>query len=199
VERHRKLELSTARCISEHEAESGVLNSTQRLTWTAATLPVAVIATLAEQMDREHFRAVERSVFRLIRCTIHGESIDCKLLGLVTVLRFGHPETIAVPGRISRAWHITGGGLARREASLGILTLEWTSEAVRGGWSRHCLSVRVHGYPSRFLPDGARGCPGPIRRLLGRAYARYHSVVTCRYLRRLARRLESAAAEGLNK
>ncbi|HEY3267758.1 MAG TPA: hypothetical protein VGM37_12580 [Armatimonadota bacterium] len=191
METRRDTSLSVAVCSIEHDITLGLLNSAQSLTWVGLPISHSSLAALPRRMDQEHFRAVERSVLGLIRCSVLEDRVDCMFLGIVPVLRFEHPELATGPDRVSRTWLITGGWQARREASLGSLTLEWTNEPRGDGQTRHCVSARVHGYPSRFLPHSMRGRPGPIRRCVASTYARYHGIVTCRYLRRLARWIDS--------
>lgn len=186
LESQRAIELATASCESVTETDAGVLDSTQRLTWTDRALPEETLAVLPERMEVEHFRAVERSVLGLVRCSVRANGVDCSMLGLIPLLSFGCPKTVTEADRITREWNIKGGMQARREPELGTLTLEWACVTCADGLLQHTLSARVDRFPSRFLPGADSDRPGGARRLIAACYARYHAIVTCRYLRRLA-------------
>jgi hypothetical protein len=194
VETHRGGEPSVVPCESITDTSAGVLDSTQSLEWTDPALPPEAVSALPGKMESEHFRAVERSVFGLIRCSARPDGVDCSLFGLIPVLRFSQPVTSADSEHVSRTWGIDGGLQARREAVLGSLTLEWRCLAGENGVYLHSVSAQVAGFPSRFLPAVASHKPGAIRRFIGAEYARYHGVVTCRYLRRLSRWIHAQAA-----
>jgi hypothetical protein len=146
-------------------------------------------------MDREHFTAVQQSVFGLIRCRVRPNRVDCSALGLIPLLTFGAPVTSVEAEGVRRMWGVTGGLLARRGSLYGSLTFAWSqSEQPDHSWV-HCLRSSVEGYPSRFLRVKN---DRKVERLLHHVaawYAGYHGKVTCRFLRRLARWVNDAAAE----
>lgn len=146
-------------------------------------------------MDRLHFTAVSRSVGGLIRCDLRPDGVDCRILGRWLALQFAGPEAEVSERRVVRRWRITGGGLARPETALGMITFGWEAGPEAAEGTEQSLWARVEGYPSRFIRrsdrDRARRRPGPLSAL----YARYHGIVTCRYLRRMAVWMMEQAAE----
>jgi hypothetical protein len=188
-------DLAQARCRSEDDISAGLLNSTQTIEWAGPPLPAARHAELAARMDREHFNAVQQSVFGLIRCRVQPDRVVCSVFGLIPLLKFGAPVTSVERDGVSRIWGVTGGLLARRGSLYGNLTFVWSQrEQPDHSWV-HCLSSSVQGYPSRFLRVKDDFLMRSLLRHVAAWYASYHGKVTCRFLRRLARWVNDAARE----
>jgi hypothetical protein len=176
-----------ATCESKHDTNEGLLNSTQTLAWTGPPLPEAMYPDLAARMDLEHFSAVSRSLPGLIRCRVRADRVDCSLLGVIPALTFGLPTTAVEPDSVERRWNVTGGLLARRGKVFGSITFRWSRRPLGNGLYAHQLESSVKGYPSRFLRGGEARRFGRLFQWIAGFYASYHGVVTCRFLRRLAR------------
>src|SRR5207237_1039845 len=115
------------RCARRQDLTAGFLNAEERFTWTGA-LPVEPLDRVAAMMDRVHFRAVERSVFGLMRCRLEVDRVDCFLLGRWPALLFAEPETRVAGNRVTRTWRIKGGLLARPDPPVfGTITFGWES------------------------------------------------------------------------
>ena len=180
-------------CQSRTDLSAGFLNAEQAIEWDGPRLSDSLISSLPDRMDREHFAAVGVSALGLMSLKLDVESVRCSILGSVAILHFGNPTTERSSTSVARRWMITGGRLARAEPALGSITFTWSmSQLTEDGW-RHRLSARVDGYPSRFIPT--HSTRNPLRRAVAAAYAWYHSVVTCRYLRRLSRSLREESLE----
>ena len=157
------------------------------IAWAGPPLPPAVYPELAVRMDHEHFSAVSRSLLGLIRCRLRADRVECSLLGVIPALTFGLPTTAVEPDSVERRWNVTGGLLARSGKVFGNITFRWSQYPLESGLYAHHLESSVKGYPSRFLRRGEARRFGRLFQWIAGSYAGYHGVVTCRFLRRLAR------------
>ena len=186
-------DLAQARCVSDNDISAGLLNSTQTIEWTGPMLPATMRTQLPALMDKEHFAAVHRSVLGIIRCDVREDRVVCSLFGLVPVLTFGAPVTSVEDTAVRRIWSVTGGLFARRGSVYGNLTFSWfQTEETELLW-HHRLTSSVEGYPSRFIGSKNTGVVGAVLHRIAGWYAMYHGTVTCRFLRRLARWINTAA------
>jgi hypothetical protein len=113
-----------------------------------------------------------------VRASWRDEGGRLRLLGVVTLLRFGRPELHYGDGFVSCRYAITGGLLALRPG--GSVTLAQASAA--GG---HELSVTVREYMPRLA---ARvGAPRWTGALYERAQSPFHVAVSRRYFELLER------------
>jgi hypothetical protein len=185
-------------CESHTDVRHGTLTSEQSTEWIGPPLSDRDISLLPSRMDREHFSVVERSTLTLVHYRMSLDSVNCSLLGVVPLLRFGAPKTEVASTGATRTWLITGGVLARSDPSLGSITFAWTMRELTDGQWLHRLSACVEGYPSRFISRSSVAWLGPALRAVAGAYAWYHGVVTCRFLRRLSRGLRQESGEARN-
>jgi hypothetical protein len=176
-----------ATCESKHDTNEGLLNSDQTLAFTGPPLPEAMYPDLAVRMDHEHFSAVSRSLLGLIRCRVRPDSVECSLLGVIPALTFGLPTTSLEDNSVERRWNVTGGLLARRGKVFGNITFQWSQKPLENGLYAHHVESSVKGYPSRFLRRGETRRFGRLFQWIAGWYVGYHGIVTCRFLRRLAR------------
>lgn len=180
-------------CQSRTDLSAGSLNAEQAIEWDGPRLSDSLISSLPDRMDREHFAAVGASALGLMSLRIDAESVRGSFLGWVALLNFGRPITELSASCATRKRLITGGRLARAGPALGSITLTWSMWQLTEDRWRHRLSARVDSYPSRFI--STHSTRNPLRRGIAAAYAWYHSVVTCRYLRRLSRSLREESLE----
>lgn len=177
----------------------GVLDAEQHLEWDAPW-PAGDqrLADLAQILEREHLRSVERFSLRLLRCRRDGQRLTCRLPTGAAALSFSDEATELAPNRVVRRWTIAPSFLARRTlagqgspATYGRLEIgvERRSGDLVHGW------MSVTAFPSRFLTP----LPLRVRRLtwlwrpVGQAYALFHAQTSYSCLRAVARAMHSDA------
>lgn len=131
----------------------------------------------ARHLGDRYWDELARSTRGLVRARRRADGVDVRLGRLVTLLRFGPPETTSTDEETASRYPITGGVLAARPGG--------TLAIVQRSTPSLELAVAVHGYAARLGPEG------PGRRLRGTLYARFqlraHRVVSRRFLERATR------------
>ncbi len=131
----------------------------------------------AAALGDSYWRVVSRATCGLVRPRRRGDGLELRLLGRRPILlSFGAPVVAANPEKISCAYSIRGGLLARRAA--GELTFEQISDG------QIVLRSAISGfYPSLAAREGRRSWTGA---LYTSVQSRIHVAISRRYFERLA-------------
>jgi hypothetical protein len=111
-----------------------------------------------------------------VRASWTGEGGLLRLLGGVTLLRFGPPELDADDGLVSCRYSIEGGLLALRAGG-------WVTLQQRSSGAGHEVRVQVTGYLPRLAPRA--GSPPWAGILYAKGQRPFHAAVSRRYFQLL--------------
>ncbi len=158
---------------SERISPAGAVEFEQRV---EATRPlVELSAAGALELGARYWKEVEAATHRLVRVRARGGEIELRGLGLLTLLRFGQPETVVDgSGALSR-FPIVGGLLARTPA--GAISFSQTNGP----------PVELRATIDGFFPRLAGRPGGPVwtGALYRHVQRRLHTSISHRYFRRM--------------
>jgi hypothetical protein len=137
------------------------------------------LVAYSEQGGRElgerYWREVEATTFGLVRARHRNDEVTLRLLGVLTLLRFGAPETTVGEHGVRSCFPVTGGLLARTPG--GSISFSQTPfPGVR-------IRATIDGYFPRL--GGRPGRPAWTGGLYGHVQQRIHTSISRRFFARL--------------
>ena len=141
-----------------------------------ATRPLVEVSEAgALELGARYWEEVEAATHRLVRVRAHAHGFDLRLLGSLTLLRFGQPVTVVdEAGALSR-FPIVGGLLARTPG--GSISFSQTAG------SEVELRATIDGFFPRL--GGRPGRPAWTGALYRHVQRRLHTSISRRYFRHL--------------
>jgi hypothetical protein len=158
---------------SERVSPAGAVAFEQR---AEATRPLVELSEAgALELGARYWREVETATHHLVRVRTHDGGVELRGLGLLTLLRFGHPETAVDETRVLSRFAIVGGLLARTPAG-SISFSQATGPPV-------VLRATIDGFFPRLAGrPGGPAWTGTLYRLVQR---RLHTSISDRYFRHM--------------
>lgn len=158
---------------SERVSAEGAVELTQRV---SATRPLVERSEAgARELGTRYWREVEEATHRLVRVRERDGEIELRLLGALTLLRFGAPE-VRIDEAVALSRYPITGGLLARSAAGGITFAQATGDEVE-------LQATIDGFFPRLA--GRPGRPAWTGALYRHVQSRLHTSVSRRYFRRL--------------
>jgi hypothetical protein len=158
---------------SERVSPAGAVEFEQR---AQATRPlVELSADGALELGSRYWREVEAATHRLVRARTRDGEVELRGLGVLTLLRFGRPETAVDEARVLSRFPIVGGLLARSPA--GAISFSQTSGPPVE------LRATIDGFFPRLA--GRPGAPAWTGALYRHVQRRLHTSISDRYFRRM--------------
>ena len=158
---------------SERVSPTGAVQFEQLVTSTRPLVGQSEAGAL--ELAASYWHEVEITTRRLVRVHNRNGQITLRLLGLVTLLRFGVPETVVDDAGVLSRYAITGGLLARSPGG----SISFSQSA-----PPHVqLRATIDGFFPRL--GGRAGGPAWTGALYRHVQQRIHTNVSRRYFRRL--------------
>lgn len=159
---------------TERVLETGAFESCDRVVFSEARVEASEAG--ARWLGVTYWTAVDTVTRGGVRASWTGEGGLLRLLGGVTLLRFGPPELDAGDGLVSCRYSIEGGLLALRAGG-------WVTLQQRSSGAGHEVRVQVTGYLPRLAPRA--GSPPWAGILYAKGQRPFHAAVSRRYFRLL--------------
>jgi hypothetical protein len=159
---------------TERVLETGTFESCDRVVFSDARVEASEAG--ARWLGVTYWTAVDTVTRGGVRASWTGEGGLLRLLGGVTLLRFGPPELDADEGLVSCRYSIEGGLLALRAGG-------WVTLQQRSSGDEHEVSVQVTGYLPRLAPRA--GSPPWAGILYAKGQRPFHAAVSRRYFQLL--------------
>ena len=158
---------------TERYSPSGAVRLEQRVRATSPLVETSEAGAIA--LGDRYWQEVESFTRRLVRARTRGAEVELRLLGRLTLLRFGEPKTVVDESGVLSSYPIVGGLLARGPA--GSITFAQTVGP----------AIDVRATVEDFLPRlaGRPGGPAWTRALYRQVQQRLHTSISRRYFRRL--------------
>lgn len=158
---------------TERYSPNGAVWLEQRVRATSPLVEASEAGALA--LGDRYWQEVESFTRRLVRARKRGPEVELRLLGRLTLLRFGEPRTVVDESGVLSSYPIVGGFLARGPA--GSITFAQTAGP----------AIDVRATVEDFLPRlaGRPGGPAWTRALYQQVQQRLHTSISRRYFRRL--------------
>lgn len=158
---------------TERESADGAVQFDQRVRVTRPLVELSEGGALV--LGDRYWQEVAAATGQLVRRHRRGDALELRLLGGLTLLRFGPPQTSAEAAGVWSRFPIVGGLLAR--APGGSITFTQTVEP----------EIELHATIDGFFPrlSGRPGGPRWSGALYRHVQRRLHTSVSRRYFRRL--------------
>jgi hypothetical protein len=158
---------------TERQSPDGAVEFEQRVHATRPLVELSERGALA--LGSRYWEEVTSATGRLVRPHRAGQELELRLFGVLTLLRFGAPQTAVDESGVWSRFPIVGGLLAR--APGGSITFAQTAEPLVE------LRATVDGFFPRL--GGRPGGPPWTGALYRHVQRRLHTSVSRRYFRRL--------------